>query len=324
MPKFQDDFVDWNVMWKSKELKDLQKIPVHTRGWCGSICGGPKVVKGMVFRQHMLRLNERTAPPFNEASGSRRASFPPSISLSTLPVSGRRSLLDFEEMEVVPFQEALEYRDDRERPIDRDETDMDDLSETEGLRHGDQELPVMEDFEREGSDEDLLHRLDAETIGPPHRMLWSPPSHDDYSDAQPDRPASFVIEMSQDEYDLIRRWPEPLPPYLLQPIGVGNLPNPFSDSDVALPLDLPLHHRAFPVLALTLSGTFRVPRRAVELQLQVVHSTTRDVQRISAQRARREILEEYPDASDAFLQKLEDAVIPDRDKPYGPNTLQSV
>ena len=223
----------------------------------------------------------------------------------------------------MPFQEALEYRDDRERPIDRDETDMDDLSETEGLRHGDQELPVMEDFEREGSDEDLLHRLDAETIGPPHRMLWSPPSHDDYSDAQPDRPASFVIEMSQDEYDLIRRWPEPLPPYLLQPIGVGNLPNPFSDSDVALPLDLPLHHRAFPVLALTLSGTFRVPRRAVELQLQVVHSTTRDVQRISAQRARREILEEYPDASDAFLQKLEDAVIPDRDKPYGPNTLQS-
>ena len=107
--------------------------------------------------------------------------------------------------------------------------------------------------------------------------------------------------------DLITEWPEPIPAYLLEPLYDGRHTNPYVEiTSLALETaERPaLLHRILPLLALCLSATFNVPRRAVETTLKVATSAVRLAERQLFSRLVA-ALQKDPDVTPALLRRLE-------------------
>ena len=184
--------------------------------------------------------------------------------------------------------------------------------------------------ERDDSEQDLQRLLEATRLENhdlpelPEPLRFTP-SPIQESQAQPRHPTLTVEGQHRvdplDQYDLLGRWPYPLPLYLLEPRGVGSQPNPFAGSSKTIGLGLPLLNRVLPVLAHTLSGIFHAPRRAVEMVLQVVSATIRHGERMMYRRARTWYLQQHPQADEAVLRDFDDTLDPDRKPPAADGTL---
>ena len=122
--------------------------------------------------------------------------------------------------------------------------------------------------------------------------------------------------------DLIKKWPHPLPAYLVHPANAGSLPNPYSYSTEETP-SRPLLQSTHPLLSHSLSGTFNVPRRAVEQTLQVASLTVRLGENFQFERFKIWYRREHPDASHEVRERLEAELDPSSHAMVAPRTLQS-
>ena len=122
--------------------------------------------------------------------------------------------------------------------------------------------------------------------------------------------------------DLITEWPDPIPAYLLYPPYDARHTNPYLNrtSSAPDPTDRPTFlHRILPLLGLTLSATFNVPRRAAEMAMKVAASAVRLGERQLFARLYA-ALEKDPDATPALLQRIQ-ALNPAPALPIAPKTL---
>ena len=110
------------------------------------------------------------------------------------------------------------------------------------------------------------------------------------------------------------------PPVPAGAFWCGKPPNPFANYEATNPPVLPLIDRILPVLALTLSGIYHTPRRAVELLLQSVSSALHSDRRQTYLCAKA-IMDEFPDAPDDLLQRLDQALNPDLNEQASIGTL---